>query len=341
MKLAKLAHDPPALLDFFQEGLERLGAICERSWHDRLQMIAEGRAARLWNPDGQLVETEIHFAARGDTAPREAAKEVFPGCPLTFHLAEALRETSLSLQRAILPPSDSGKPPAPDVAEKLWHAQMPGTTRWKMESPFRAAWHFSLLSLTRCEIQAIHQHWSLHRLAVSLPGGARDESLASSLDFCQLAVEPPEPVPWPKSDPAGWQQLLRAALVEELESDLEAIRHRQQNYLSRELDRIDDYFESYEKELTGRLKRPRAGQTRIKSEERLAAAKVEHERRRLDQVQRHEIRAIPHLDALLLVAEPAWQATIAVTRRKETQTIEAVFVPRARQWRLGGCLQAP
>ncbi len=335
MKIAKLAHDPPALLDFFQEGLESLGAICERSWHDRLQMIAEGRGARLWNPDGQLVETEIHFAASGDTAPREAAKEVFPGCPLTFHLAEALRETSLSLQRAVLPPSDSGKPPALEVAEKLWHAQIPGTTRWKMESPFRAAWHFSLLVLARCEIQAIDQHWSLHRLAVSLPDGQRDESLASSLDFCQLAGEPAEPVPWPKSDSAGWQQLLRTALVEELESDLEAIRHRQENYLSRELARIDDYFESYQSELSGRLKRQKVGQIKIKSQERLAAAKVEHERRRLDQVQRHEIRVIPHLDALLLVAEPAWKAALAVTRRNETQTKEAVFVPRARQWRLG------
>src|SRR5438876_11882779 len=107
MKLVKLSHDPAALLDFFQDGLEVLGAVGEASWHDRLQVIAEGRAARLWNPDGQLAEAEIHFAAPGESAPREAAKEVFPGCPLTFHLAEALRQPTLPLERAILQPSDN------------------------------------------------------------------------------------------------------------------------------------------------------------------------------------------------------------------------------------------
>src|SRR5437667_5652908 len=108
-------------------------------------MIAEGPAARLWNPDGQLVETELHFGAPGETVPREASKEVFPGCPLTFHLAEALREPTLQLQRAVLKASDHGKAPTADVAEKLWHSQMPGTSRWKMQSAFQSSWHFSLL----------------------------------------------------------------------------------------------------------------------------------------------------------------------------------------------------
>ena len=334
MKLEKLSHDPPALLDFFQEGLEKLGAVCARSWHDRLEMIAEGPAARLWNPDGQLVETEIHFSAPDDTAPREAAKEVFPGCPLTFHLAEALRESPLPLQRAILQPSDNGKAPSFEVGEKLWHAQMPGATRWKMDSPFRADWHFSLLVLARCEIQAIDQHWSLHRLAISLPDGSRDESLANNFHFCQLTAPPEEVIPWPRSEPAPWQQLLRSSLVEELELDLTAIRERQENYLRRELERVDDYFENYERELTTRSKRQQRGQTRMKSQERLAAARTEHERRRRDQVQRHEIRVIPHLDALLLVAEPAWRAAITTVHRNETKTQEAVLVPRSRRWKI-------
>src|SRR5438105_8259720 len=179
MKLAKLPYHPAALLDFFQEGLESLGAICERSWHDRLDTIAEGRAARLWNPEGQLVQTEIHFTPPEETAPRDATKEVFPGCPLTFHLVEALREPTLILQRAILQPSSNAKAPSVEIAEKLWHAQMPGAVRWKMESPFRPDWHFSLLTVARCEIQAIDQHWSLHRLVVALPNGERDEGLAS------------------------------------------------------------------------------------------------------------------------------------------------------------------
>src|SRR5205823_5851973 len=129
MKLEKLSHQPGALLDFFQEGLDSLGAVCERSWHDRLQVIAEGAPARLWNPDGQLVEAEIHFGPPDPTAPREAAQEVFPGCPLTFHLAEALRQPTLALERAVVQAPDNPKPPQPEVAEKLWHAQIPGTTR--------------------------------------------------------------------------------------------------------------------------------------------------------------------------------------------------------------------
>src|SRR5438093_172665 len=143
MKLTRLSHDPVALLDFFKDGLESMGALCERSWHDRLQVIAEGRAARLWNQDGQLTEAEIHFAPADETAPRDAAEEVFPGCPLTFHLAEALRQPTLVLERAVLHPVDHAKPPSTDVAEKLWQAQRAGAARWKIETPFKAAWHFS------------------------------------------------------------------------------------------------------------------------------------------------------------------------------------------------------
>jgi len=332
MKLPKLSHDPGRLLDFFEEGMERLGAVCQRSWHDRLEIIAEGRAARLWNPDGQLVETEIHFAAPGEAVPREAAREVFPGCPLTFHLADALRDPMLVLQRAVLAPFDNGKAPLPEVGEKLWHAQRSGSTRWRMESPFRAAWHFDLLTLVRCEIQATDQHWSLHRLAVSLPDGERDEGLAGSLDFPQLAGEMTEVIPWPASDPRGWHELLKTALVDELEADLGAIQLRQQNYLRRELERIDDYFESYKRELATRLSRSQADRTKTKSEGRLEASKAEHERRRLDQVQRHEIRVIPHLDALLLLAEPAWRAKVAFLHHNQIHTQEAMLVPRARRW---------
>src|SRR5207248_3155174 len=189
MKLEKLAHVPAGLADFFQEGLEALGAVSQRSWHDRLEVIAEGRAARLWNPEGNLIETEIHFPPPGETAPRDAAKEVFPGSPLTFHLAEALRESTLVLHRAVLQTTGSGNAPSAEVAEKLWHAQKEPAVRWRMESAFKPDWHFSLLVLARCEIQAIDQHWSLHRLSISLPDGQPDESLANSLDFAQLAGE--------------------------------------------------------------------------------------------------------------------------------------------------------
>lgn len=336
MKLSRLSHDPAAVLGFFEEGLHALGALCERSWHDRLQVVAEGAAAKLWRADGALVEAEIHFPPVDNTAPREADREVFPGCPLTFHLAEALRPTTLLLERACLQAFDQTKPPTPDVAEKLWHAQIPGTVRWKLEAPLIAGWHFSLLVLARCEIQAIDQHWSLHRLALSLPDGRCDEPLAAGLDFAQARERCPESLIWPVPDPARWQQLIRAALEEELAAELAAIRLRQQSYLRRDLERIDSYFESYERELKERQNRQRQDNAKVKTEERLAAAQTERERRRLDQVQRHEIRIRPHFDALVLLAEPAWQAAVAFLRNNEPQTRPATFVPRARRWVVPG-----
>ncbi|MEK7675345.1 MAG: hypothetical protein AAB676_05880 [Verrucomicrobiota bacterium] len=338
MKLARLPHDPAALIDFFQESLEHLGAIGERTWHDRLQVVAEGAAAKLWNADGALLETELSFPAPGDTAPRQAGKEVFPGCPLTFHLAEMLRPSPVPLQRACLQPFETPKPPAPTVAEKLWLLQMPGTLRWQQESAFVAAWHFSLLLLVRCEIQAIDQHWSLHRLALSLQDGQREDSLAASLDFSQAASEPTAEIPWPACDLALWQTWFKAALAEELAADLAAIRHRQETYLRRELDRVDTYFEHYEQELAARQARASKENAKIKLEERLAAARSEHQRRRHDQVQRHEIRVIPHLDALLVAAEPAWKARVRVMQRSGSAVREARFVPRMRRWFVEGAL---
>ena len=332
MKLKRLPHDPSALLDFFQEGLEGLGAVCERTWHDRLQVIAEGRAAKLWNPEGQLLEAEIRFPPADETAPRQADKEVFPGCPLTFRLTEQLQPSTLSLERARLRFSDSSKAPTPEIAEKLWHAQFPGTTRWKLESPFLPGWHFSLLTLLRCELQAIDQHWSLHRLAISLPDGQRDEALASTLDFAQIEASGAESINWPPPTLQSWNGLLWQALEDELATELTGVRQRQEQYLRRELERIDAYFESYEQELIAREQRSHTDMTKMKAQERLAAAKAEHQRRRHDQIQRHEIRVIPHLDALLLLAEPAWQARVSFLRKNETRAEKVRFVPRTRRW---------
>jgi hypothetical protein len=332
MKLAKLPHNAGSLIEFFQGGLEHLGAVCERTWHDRVQIVAEGTAAKLWNPEGALLETELSFPPPGETRPRDASKEVFPGCPLTFHLAEALRPSPLLLQRACLQTLDNPKPPATDVAERLWHAQVQGTARWKQETPFVAHWNFSLLILVRSEIQAIDQHWSLHRLVLSMHDGKRDESLASSLDFSQVMNPTPQNISWPQFDPAKSESWLRAALHLELADDLSAIRRRQEMYLRRELDRIDSYFEHYEQELTDRQRRSSKDNAKIKLEERVTAARTEHERRRRDQVQRHEIRVIPHIDALLLLAEPAWKAKISTSHRAGIQQYEALFVPRTRRW---------
>ncbi|MEO8427953.1 MAG: hypothetical protein ABI651_12660, partial [Verrucomicrobiota bacterium] len=296
MKFSRLTHDPAALIELFEQGLTVLGAVHERPWHDRLQLIAEGPSAKLWNSDGTFVETELHFSPADTTGPREADKEVFPGCPLTFRLAEALRHSPMPLERIVLRPLDSGNVPAPESAEKVWHQQFAGSSRWHMEGPFKAAWHFSLLSLVRCEIQAIDQHWSLHRLVLSLPQGEQDESLSAAFDFAQVDPDPQNPLDWPSIEHSHLRPLLQSALEQDLAENLASIRLRQQNYLHRELERIDDYFEAYERELLDRQSRSQSESTKMKTNERLAAARAEHQRRRQDQVQRHEIRLIPHLD---------------------------------------------
>jgi hypothetical protein len=331
MKLPRLTHSPGAVADFYDEALTSLGALCERTWHDRLEVVAEGASARLWNDAGALHEVELWFPLPDDSAPRAAAREVFPGCPLTFRLAEALRPRPLALDRLVLASHADARPPAVDVAEKLWRAQLPGTNRWQLASPFVAERHFALLALLRCEIQAIDQHWSLHRVAVSLSDGAPDDALAQSLDLAPIAGNSGD-IAWPPPQPARWREFLRAALEADLAADLAAIRDRQSQHLRRELDRVDDYFEHYEQELAGRAARTGNENTRLKTAGRLAAAKAEHARRRADQVARHEIRAQAHLDSLLLISESAWRAGLKVEIAHRPQSLSALFVPRARRW---------
>ncbi len=332
MNLTRLPHEPRALADFYQEALEHLGAVCERTWFDRLQLVAEDRAAKLWNEDGALYETELHFTAPDTTAPRDAVYEVFPGCPLTFRLAETLLPPSLTLDRALLASGDRAQPPSPAVAEKLWRAQWPESGRWRLEAAFKPAHHFSLLALVRCEIQAIDQHWSLHRLALALPGAEPDDSLASALDFTDLSDEIPPGLQWPACEARQIREWLSGTLTRALSGELNSIRRRQEDYLRRELDRIDDYFAGYAQELAQRADRSHNQNTKVKAEERLAAAKAEHARRRADQVHRHEIRVIPRIDAVLLLAEPAWEATVSSSHHGETRTQTARFVPRNRRW---------
>jgi hypothetical protein len=331
MKLDRLPHEPAALVHFYQEALEHLGALCERTWFDQLEVVAEGPAARLWNPSGAFHEVELRFPAPDSVLPRNAAREVFPGCPLTFQLTEALRPQPLPLERVVLGQETAPRPPDPAVAEKLWHAQHPGTTRWRLENPFSPTHHFSLMALLRCDIQAIDQHWSLHRMALSLSDGARDEALAASFAFSR-AADTATAIEWPALDAARCRQLLNAALTEELAHELHAIRTRQENHLRRELERVDNYFENYARELSERASHARNESSKLKAAERLAAARTEHQRRRTDQVQRHEIRVLPHFDALLVVSEPAWRAKLAVTRHNATHSLSPLFIPRLRRW---------
>jgi hypothetical protein len=331
MILNRLSHDPGVLVDFYQNALEHLGAACERTWFDRLQYMAEGRSARPWHDDGRACDGELHFPAPDAPGPRDPQREVFPGCPLTFRLAESLRPSPLTLERGILAVPRSAAP-RPEVAEKTWRAQWPGDTRWRIEGPFVPSFHFSLATLVRCEIQAIDQHWSLHRLVLACPGGEPEPILAEQFDFMELTAEIPAGLVWPTVHPALWREQLNAALLDELTAELESISRRQQNSLGRELRRIDDYFAAYEAELSGRATRSQNDGTKAKVDQRLNAARAEHARRRMDQVQRHEIRVIPHLDTLLLQAEPAWKTTVTLTRPGEQRQQSATFVPRARRW---------
>ncbi len=135
---------------------------------------------------------------------------------------------------------------------------------------------------------------------------------------------------FPSSAPSSQASPGPASLRLIVTLDVAAIRARQEQYLQRDLERIDNYFDNYERELTARASRSTSENARLKTTDRLAAAKTEHARRRADQVARHEIRIQPHLDACLLVAEPAWRAVLAIEREHVPQTVEARFVPRAQ-----------
>ncbi|MCI0744875.1 MAG: hypothetical protein L0Y58_05655 [Verrucomicrobia subdivision 3 bacterium] len=325
MNLPKLRYEPGPLLEFFQQGLESLGAICQRPWHDRLEVLAEGRAASAFNAEG-LVERELHFVAPDATGSRDAGREVFPGAPSTFRLAEILRPASLLLDRLVL--QTPAPCPTADVAAKLWHAQHPSGSQWRIDGPFARSWHFSLLALVRCEIQATDQHWSLSRIVFSLADGQLDDALASNLQFSECASAA-DPVPWLKADPQRWSAILASLLRDELEPQLQPIRARQQNYLRREIERIDNYFDNYIRELSQRGRRHTPEQN-AKFQQRLDAAKTEHMRRRADQLQRHRVRIVTHVDALLILAEPAWSAVVIPDPRHKP--MPALFVPRARRW---------
>jgi len=327
MKLTKLPAEPGVMIGFFEEGLARLGAVCERSWHDRLEVLAEGPSARLWRDDGQLHNVELHFPASNDPGTRDATRQVFPGSPLTFRLVELLRQHTASQFRAVLsPPVDADKPPATAVAEKVWQHQFGRPIRLD-PATWEQTWHFSLVATVRCEIQALDQHWSFHRLAIALTTGETDAALAAELHYQTVRSEP---VPWPALPADQWQPPLARALTMDLTHELDEIKRRQQRYLERELRRLDDYFTHYEQELRARLDRQHKPESKLRFEQRLRAAELEHARRRADQIARHEIRVRPHLDALLVTAEGAWK-TATQGRHGET-LVEAVYVPRTRRW---------
>ncbi len=338
MKIPRQPYSPDRMLEFYADALGALGAVCDRTWHDRLAVLAEGAAARLWPEAGDLHETELGFIPAGASGARDARREVFPGCPLTFGLAAALRPASPRLERVVLAADTrETRLPEPAVLEKLWRAQQAGHARWSLAKPPVADWHFSLLAWVRLETQAMDQHWSLHRVAVSWPDGERDEHLAEVFTHA-VAREGAEAgrVAWPEAGWAEWSRLLERVIEQESASELGELRERQQTRLRRELERVDAYFAGYEAELRARVGRTRSTEGAAKLESRLEAARAEHARHRADQVARHEVVLRPHFDALLLVAEPAWAATVRLEGGGEPGEPRARFVPRGRRWVVTG-----
>src|ERR1041384_3789895 len=122
MKLSRFDYDPSSALTFYEESLSALGALCERTWHDRLEVVAEGRAAKLWNDAGTLHAQELLFAAADAQAARDARREVFPGCPLTFRLLEVLRPAPLVLEKVVLA-EPNGRSPDMLIMERRWRSQ--------------------------------------------------------------------------------------------------------------------------------------------------------------------------------------------------------------------------
>jgi hypothetical protein len=337
MKFPKIPPRAEHLMDFFEEGLVSLGAVCERSWHDRLEVLAEGEAAQLWRKGGELYSGELNFLDAGSAETSNPEVEVFPGCPLTFQLVEALWHRLLPHSRVCLSAGLSEKPPSAEVAAKLWQAQFGVHIAWQA-SPFVPAWVFSIVQSVRCEVQAIDQSWSSHRLAFTLPDGERDSSLEFALDQ-MIPVEPVGEKPdWPKLDRAALSDWIGQALNADLAPELSKIKERQELFLRRELNRIDEYFENYAQELTERAGRQRSEEAKKRSADRLEATRAEHNRRRTDQIERHTIRLLPHIDAVLTVAERGFSTKVQWRAGREERTVRAVFVPRTRRWRLKGDL---
>jgi hypothetical protein len=316
-------------MEFYEEGLSSLGAICERPWHDRLEVLAEGDAARLWHSDEDLFSGELYFrdAASPDLVSNDT--EVFPGCPLTFRLVEALWQRHLAHSRVCLCMDTGTKAPSNSVAEKLWQAQFGSHAGWDV-TPFKPVWIYSVVASVRCEVQASDQSWSSHRLAFTLPAGERDASLEFALE--QMSIVQTVEVDWPALDLgllSGW---IGVTIRSELASELEKIKERQQTFLRRELNRIDEYFERYASELRERMERQHKEEAIKRCADRLEATRLEHNRRRTDQIERHTIHVVPHIDALLTVAEPAFTAHVTWRAGREEKNVPAAFVPRTRRW---------
>jgi hypothetical protein len=329
MKFSRIQPRSGQLMQFCEEALPALGAVCERPWHDRLEVLAEGETARLLQNDTDFFSGELSFRDAGLPASTNTGTEVFPGCPLIFRLVEALWRRQIPYSRVCLSTGSSVKAPTNDVAEKLWQAQFGSSAGWRV-GPFVPAWSFSVLTAVRCEVQASDQNWSYHRLGFMLPGGEQDSSLEFALE--QMVRLEQTALDWPVLEPVALSQWIGQAIAIELAAELTKIKERQRLYLRRELTRIDDYFENYSRELRDRMDHQKKDEAKRRYADRLETTRMEHNRRRIDQIERHTIIVVPHVDALLTVAEPAFRTNVTWRTGREECSTPALFVPRIRRW---------
>ena len=329
MKFSRIETRSEQLVEFCEETLHSFGAVCERSWYDRLEVLAEGETADLLQTDADFFSGELRFHDTGLSPASSTGIEVFPGCPLIFRLVETLWRRQIPYSRVCLSTGDTAKTPPNDVAERLWYAQFRSRAGWHA-TPFVADWAFSILAAMRCEVQAIDQTWSYHRLGFSLPSGDQDGSLEFMLE--QMVRLEEARLEWPEPELGVLNQWIGRAIETELAPELSSIKERQQLYLRRELTRIDDYFENYCRELRSRMDHQKKEDAKQRYADRLAATQAEHRRRRADQIERHTIVVIPHVDALLTVAEPAFRTTVSWRAGRDEFNAIALFVPRTRLW---------
>ena len=80
MKFSRIQPRGEQLLQFFEEGLQSLGAISERPWHNRLEVLAEGETALLLQNDSELFSGELYFHDAAGPASDIRGIQVFPGC---------------------------------------------------------------------------------------------------------------------------------------------------------------------------------------------------------------------------------------------------------------------
>ena len=169
-------------------------------------------------------------------------------------------------------------------------------------------------------------------MAFTLPAGERDASLELMLEQLSPVAATAEEPDWPTPDVSAIPDWIGRSLLSELAPELSKIKERQQTFLRRELSRIDSYFENYARELHSRMGRQRKEDAIKRYADRLEATRVEHERRRTDQIERHTIHLLPLVDATLMVAEPALVATVGYRAGRAERSVRAIFVPRTRRW---------